>query len=223
MRKPPDISLPCKHGHTSGRSPRSGQCVDCRKTIAKRHYSQNSEAILAKNKKWQAENAERCAANNLAWQRKNPKRSAAWKAANSEKLRAQQAQWWIDNAHMKPVYGRTYRQRHPEKVAAKHRRWKEENPEQSRAIRRNRRARLLNAPGVHTSEDIGKILKLQKNRCAYCRASFDETPYQVDHVLAISRGGSNDATNIQLLCRPCNSSKWCKDPIDFARSIGRLI
>jgi 5-methylcytosine-specific restriction enzyme A len=40
--------------------------------------------------------------------------------------------------------------------------------------------------------------------CSKCGATEDLTG---DHVLAVARGGVSDASNIQVLCRSCNSSK----------------
>jgi 5-methylcytosine-specific restriction endonuclease McrA len=40
--------------------------------------------------------------------------------------------------------------------------------------------------------------------CAYCQAS---DYIAIDHIIPISRGGSDDLENLQFLCRSCNSSK----------------
>lgn len=42
-------------------------------------------------------------------------------------------------------------------------------------------------------------------RCRFCGARF---PLEVDHEIAIVRGGTNDESNLQTLCRPCNRRKW---------------
>lgn len=40
--------------------------------------------------------------------------------------------------------------------------------------------------------------------CAHCGSWDDPTK---DHIVPVSRGGRNDAANLQVLCRPCNSRK----------------
>ena len=40
--------------------------------------------------------------------------------------------------------------------------------------------------------------------CATCGATTDLT---VDHIFPLSRGGTNDPLNLQVLCRSCNSRK----------------
>jgi HNH endonuclease len=41
-------------------------------------------------------------------------------------------------------------------------------------------------------------------RCAHCGSSDD---LAIDHVVALAVGGTNDLSNLQLLCGPCNSRK----------------
>ena len=39
-------------------------------------------------------------------------------------------------------------------------------------------------------------------RCAYCGKT--DTPFEVDHILPRSRGGSNRISNLCLACHVCN-------------------
>lgn len=41
--------------------------------------------------------------------------------------------------------------------------------------------------------------------CVYCAST--DGPFEIDHVVPVSRGGSSDAGNLVLACRPCNRSK----------------
>lgn len=93
----------------------------------------------------------------------------------------------------------------------------------ARANWNNSRLRRAGAEGSYKVADIRRISEQQSSRCAYCRTLLRRGQTHVDHITAIIKGGSNFPRNLQLLCRPCNQHKHAKDPIDFARSIGRLI
>ena len=84
------------------------------------------------------------------------------------------------------------------------------------------RSRLTGAGGTYTAEDIKAIYKAQRGRCGYCRASL-KAGYEVDHIKAIARGGTNDRSNLQLLCETCNRRKHALDPIEFAQRMGLLL
>lgn len=51
----------------------------------------------------------------------------------------------------------------------------------------------------------------------------DPDGYHVDHIQPLALGGSNDKTNLQLLCPTCNTKKSAKHPIDFMQSRGLLL
>ena len=36
---------------------------------------------------------------------------------------------------------------------------------------------------------------------------FDESGYQIDHILEVTQGGTNDSSNLQVLCPSCHSVK----------------
>lgn len=59
-------------------------------------------------------------------------------------------------------------------------------------------------------------------RCAYCGTNKPGKPgrskveqWCLDHVISLSRGGSNDARNLVLACFKCNASKNSKDVEQF--------
>lgn len=49
------------------------------------------------------------------------------------------------------------------------------------------------------------ILKRDGEVCAYCGG--ESGPFEIDHVVPISRGGGNAPENLAVACRPCNRSK----------------
>ncbi|MGH8320708.1 MAG: homing endonuclease associated repeat-containing protein [Gammaproteobacteria bacterium] len=59
-------------------------------------------------------------------------------------------------------------------------------------------------------KDRWAVLKRDNYRCAKCGAapSNDHSvELEVDHVVAVARGGSSDLANLQTLCRKCNQGK----------------
>lgn len=104
------------------------------------------------------------------------------------------------------------------------RKWTASNPTGQRAKERRRRAAKRGAEGTHTSEDIARIRKAQKDRCCFpwCRVKLHGKGH-IEHRVALAAGGSDDAKNLQLSCLHCNSSKGVRDEVDFVRSRGLLI
>lgn len=60
-----------------------------------------------------------------------------------------------------------------------------------------------------------EIIKRAAGRCEACGVSSKETQIDVDYIIPRSKGGSNDPSNLQALCRTCNSQKRNHDDTDF--------
>lgn len=116
----------------------------------------------------------------------------AWRQANPERLREVHRSWEKANPERKREYNRTY---------------KTANPDKAREHVRRRQALLKAAPGGAFDPrrpDYLPRYALWKGWCSYCLA----VPYEeVDHEVPLSRGGTNDPTNIRPACRSCNASK----------------
>lgn len=75
-----------------------------------------------------------------------------------------------------------------------------------------RRAKLARRKGreadghTYTWSHVMRLLLLLDGRCAYCDRTIDGPP-DPDHVVPLSRGGSNGNGNVVPSCRPCNSDK----------------
>lgn len=66
-------------------------------------------------------------------------------------------------------------------------------------------------------------MKAQKYKCAFCRTDLRKVKATRDHIVALSKDGTDDKANIQWLCQSCNSKKHNKDPIVFSRELGLLL
>ncbi|WP_170249261.1 HNH endonuclease [Methylobacterium haplocladii] len=56
--------------------------------------------------------------------------------------------------------------------------------------------------------------------CRYCLD--DEGPFEIDHILARARGGSDHPDNLGVACRPCNRSKGAKLIEEWQQSSSKI-
>lgn len=99
----------------------------------------------------------------------------------------------------------------PEKAKKISRKTKFKNRERVYAENNRRRALKMGAEGSHTIEEWLAICGLARWRCLSCKKL---KPLTRDHIIPLSKGGSDYIYNIQPLCRPCNSAKGIKE-IDY--------
>ena len=56
-------------------------------------------------------------------------------------------------------------------------------------------------------------------RCLMCGRSKDDVPLQVDHVIAVANGGTDELENLATLCSDCNAGKSAYRFADY-RAVG---
>ncbi len=95
--------------------------------------------------------------------------------------------------------------------------YKKSNPEKVRIWNANRRAKTGRAP----TNVIRQLMKSQRGKCAVCLKTVNND-YHIDHILPLSLGGTGDASNLQILCPPCNLRKAAKHPVEFRQEIWQL-
>jgi HNH endonuclease len=128
---------------------------------------------------------------------------------------------------------RIYSLEHRLEKAQASREWRKNHPRKAKALRLHgkhlRRARERNADGSFTLLEFRKLCKKYKYKCLCC-GKTEQQLFRLhrilapDHVCPISRGGSNDISNIQPLCHSmfggrggCNNSKHAKE-IDYRKN-----
>ncbi len=202
------------------------RCKACRKIDQADYYARNIDKERTRKAKFKQENPEyakryaaeyyvrnkaQCHAASAAWAKSHPKKRSIWAMADyykhrEDRLRTQK-QWRMLNADAQTEYRIAYRKKNPELIAA---------------LKRNYKARKRDAEGSHNGEDIKRLFTLQKGKCANCKINISNG-YHVDHIWPLSKGGSNDPCNLQILCPTCNVRKKDKDPVIFAQQMGRLL
>lgn len=187
---------PCKRGHLSARNTKGGTCREC------------------------------CKENLAAWNLRNPgatdARLAAFLAANPGYGTKNSARWRAANPDRDAALNRATYERNKDKTKARAKVWKKQNPEWFTLNNRARRAKKAGSNGYHTQAQIDAMLEDQHGECNVCRVDI-RGGYEADHIMPISRGGSNLIENIQLLCMPCNRRKSAKHPAEFAKMIPQIL
>lgn len=102
---------------------------------------------------------------------------------------------------------RAYRKRTKAQRSAYNAAWRRANPEKAKDSVIRRRCRLLRAEGKHTAAQWQALKAHYGNRCLCCGRPEMEVALHRDHVIPLTRGGSNWISNIQPLCKECNSAK----------------
>ena len=56
-----------------------------------------------------------------------------------------------------------------------------------------------------------EVFKRDKFTCQYCGKSAPDVILEIDHIIPVSKGGSNDIMNLVTACRECNRGKTNKN------------
>jgi hypothetical protein len=83
----------------------------------------------------------------------------------------------------------------------------------------NANRRTHDVEGTCTADDLRWLRALQNDRCAYCARALDGGG-ELDHVLAVVRGGSSHPSNLRWACHRCNWLKGDLELADFERDKG---
>lgn len=111
---------------------------------------------------------------------------------------------------MVSLRSREHYERNKDEIVARSKKWGEENPEKVKAAKTNylrrRRATRHVSPGHFTAEEFEELCERHGNSCLACGGTGIKL--EADHVVPLTKGGSDDINNIQPLCGTCNRRKF---------------
>lgn len=195
--------VPCKHGHISVRLSKTAHCVRCRADEKSSHRHKD------RSRAWRDSNPDRV---------RELRRRSYWK--DVEASREANKENYRKHADQRKAQVKKYIAKNRDSHSRWAKKWSAANPEKRKSYCLNRRARLVASGGEISARDIKVIIGRQRGRCASCG---QKSNLAMDHIMPLALGGSGAVRNFQGLCRPCNSAKHAKHPIDFNRSRGLLL
>lgn len=171
------------HKYSRSKDGLAAHCRACAAIKSRKYYERNKEAVNARSLR-------RYYSDHETNKVKRRTRMKAWRVANHDLARAKDRANYVRNGDQIRKRSREYIRSHPETV---------------KANSHKRRARRLSAPGSFTKEEWLNLCESYGWKCLCC--GIQTKRLSVDHVVPLARGGSNYLSNIQCLCRPCNSKK----------------
>lgn len=209
IRMPDGRCRPCRIASIKRRASNPVQprpCIKCGKTERDKYnhcLPCNREGL---RKAYAAKKAEHNARAKKAYEARRDyylEKHREWHKQNPERAKALSAKWNEANPGAMTARGTAWRRNNPEKARAAVSKYRSANPDVGLALNHAYRARQKQAQGKFTSREWKALKASYHGRCVYC----GNAATTADHVVPISRGGSNSIENIAPACRPCNSSK----------------
>lgn len=202
----------CPKQHRALRFTSNGECsvcaadrqrVDVNKTRARNRRSDEKNRVMVRQRKREQASRKRAKNPELARQKELEYRQSS-PLVHADKQR----RYVAANREVVACRKKIYRALNPghEENRARVKAWRIANPDAYLAQVHLRRARKLGADGTYGTEDVSRMLQDQNGLCNGCSCEI-WVKYTVDHMMPLSRGGSNWPNNLQLLCKRCNSSK----------------
>jgi len=138
-----------------------------------------------------------------------------WREKNKEYLKSWRKRWIEKNKEKLIKQKRHWFEKNKEKSIEKNRIWKEKNPEKVKWLNRLQQHKRRCAGKIDREAWIKKV-KILGEKCLMCGVNQNTAKLTIDHIIPISKGGTNEITNLQPLCSFCNRRKHTKS-IDFTK------
>jgi hypothetical protein len=84
------------------------------------------------------------------------------------------------------------------------------------------RPQKIDKSNVATARQLKEILERQEYRCALSGVKLEPQDASLDHIVPVSKGGSNSADNLQFLHKDVNRAKFTMSQQDFIKMCARV-
>ncbi len=179
-----------------------GCCRDCWNVRRRAHHLENPAIKQGQRQRYLKRHPElikeQKRQSHIRCRVRNNERSKHWHYANKDHVRELHAQQYQENRETVLQRALDYQASHPEYVKAREAR---------------RRARITKNGGNCTTTELTDLYTQQEGRCGFCGIPVFyaiKGDVHLEHMTPLSRGGTNDITNLVFSCSNCNLSKHDK-------------
>ena|ERR1035441_5660181 len=160
-----------------------------------------------------------------------------WRERNRESERVKAKAWFDANPERHKELRRRHYLKHAEEIKRKkreqlasdpilrgraraaNRRWAKANPVRRRCLQTKREAKRRGNGGSHTAVEWITLCWSSGWRCCYCGIHLTAKTVTRDHLVPLSRGGTDNIDNIAPACGPCNYRKHTKTETEFRAAV----
>jgi 5-methylcytosine-specific restriction endonuclease McrA len=182
--------------------------------LARQWQGNNPDKVREYKKRWEEKHKDEERERRRTWRKENPDKAREsnrkYKEKNKDKIKNSRREYQIKYPERARLSCAKYRLNNPDRVKEHRLKWDRKNREKRRINSHNWRARKKSNGGSFTLAEWEILKKQYGNRCPACRRIEPNIKLTMDHVIPLSRGGSNNIENIQPLCMRCNDTKHRK-------------
>lgn len=146
----------------------------------------------------------------------NKQKVKEWVEKNPEKRTAIRRKNYLKHKERYNKISSDWNATHKEEHMVSHRKWKEKDPENAKAVRirydNKRRAWERDTDSRATTKQINELIKNSNNTCFWCDQEIPNGKMHLDHIYPLSRGGKDEINNLVVSCEYCNKRKANKPP-----------
>lgn len=191
------------------------------KQAHRNNYLANKQKRNATSKAYYEANKERLAKWQLDYNRKNKVRRNALqlirRSNDRDHYRAKAREYanrrYLRDADLLKTRAKAFVAKHPEKVAARRRAYRQANRDKCYAAN-NKRLTAIQKATIGNVDEIKTLVTAWNSDpntcCYYCGAPIYGTKFHVDHIIPISRNGAHHIDNLCPSCSLCNLTKHDK-------------